>query len=127
MIILKPLIEALNQLKARISGKKQAKNINWVTWAAALLKRRNILIDLSVCAYGNTQIVDRVKPFGAGSIFWSKACDGCSLGSTIIKLHKENKIPPKDLEPFCALLQTGLLTRDSVKPGDIYELPSLRD
>src|SRR5438105_3832761 len=111
MIILKPLIEALNQLKARVSGKEQAKNTNWVAWAAALLKRRNILIDTSICAYGNTQIVDRVKPFGGGSIFWSKACGGCNLGATIIKLHKENRIPTKVLEPFCALLQTGLLTR----------------
>lgn len=94
----------------------------WRAWAAKLLRRRNHLIDLNICAYDKTHLITKVQAFGGGSVFWSSACDGCQLGSLIIKLYKANKNLPQ--HPHCALLQSGLLTQDQVKTGQIYHLPA---
>jgi len=97
----------------------------WRRWAYQVLKRRNFPLDLSICAYGKHHLVDRVKPFGGGYIFWSKACNGCQLGKALINLKQNHGLDPA--YAHCTFLESGLLTRDQVKPGDVYALPSILD
>lgn len=107
-------------------SKSTNSNLNkWRQWAYKILRRRNFPMDLSVCAYGKTQLVDHVKPFGGGYIFWSKACSGCHIGDAIINLYKTNRIGFVPRNKHCVFLESGLLTRDPVKPGDLYILPTL--
>ncbi|SRR5258706_4662344 len=103
-------------------------NLNkWRLWAFKILRRKNFPIDLSICAYGKNQLVDRVKPFGGGSIFWSKACSGCHIGDAIINLYKTDRTEFIPTHKHCLFLESGLLTRDPVKPGDVYILPPFKN
>jgi len=92
----------------------------WRLWAYRILRRKNFPIDLSICAYGKSHIVERTKPFGGGYIFWSKACSGCAIGQAIIDIKKRKNIEPD--KAHCRFLESGLLTRDQIKTGDIYTL-----
>ncbi len=104
-----------------IKTHKQNNTNGWRNWVLKILRRRNILVSLDICAYGKSHLIDRVQPIGGGYVFWSKACDGCQLGKLIIK-NLQTKIKPKTIH--CAFLKSGLLTLDAVKPNMVYKLPA---
>ena len=93
----------------------------WRRWAAHLLRRKNILVDLNICAYGKHHLVERVQKFGTGYVFWSSACSGCKTGKALIAVYKDQKLKASTLH--CAFLKSGLLTKHAVKVGKVCELP----
>jgi len=118
-------LEELTKVLAKIKSQfTQPNNLNkWREWAIKILKQKHLpIFERMFCAYGHAQVVEKVKPFGGGYIFWSRVCGGCPIGSYTIKLLRAGRKIPTDVK-FCSLLESGLLTRDPVKPGDIYTLP----
>ncbi|SRR5213075_2960317 len=113
--------DLLKYLKIQKSGSGETL-ANWRHWACNLLRRRHITVEPSVCAYDKIHLVGKVQSFGGGSLFWSKACSGCELGKLLISTYETFKKVPQDAH--CALLASGLLTRDKVKVGQVYHLPA---
>jgi len=112
------LLQYFNTKKKNSAGVLQ----NWRNWAYRILFRRHVVIEPTICAYDKDHLVGRVQPFGGGSIFWSQACNGCQLGELLIGYYKTFKKVPQS--SHCALLLSGLLTKDQVKPGQVYHLPA---
>jgi hypothetical protein len=117
-------------LKYFQTSKKVSSLDKWRKWARQILRRKNVTVDLSICAYGNEQLIEKVRPFGGGYLFWSKACGGCPIGRGMLKLVVSQRRNPQeilDAPTHCVFLESGLLTRDAVKPGQVYQLPPVTE
>jgi len=101
-------------------GIKHQNKKNWLGWIVKKLSKKGVLIDPQICAYGNTQIVGRVKKYGNGYVFWSKACGGCPIGEQLILNYKNKKELPKDLP--CILLKNALISQTPVAEGEVVML-----
>lgn len=106
--------------KKMVEKIKETKKKRWIWWIINKLHKKGILIDPLICAYGNPQIVGKVKKYGNGYIFWSKACGGCPIGEQLILDYKKKKKLPKDLP--CVLLKNALISVTPVAEGEIVKL-----
>lgn len=99
---------------------KRRKKSKWLAWIIKKLNKKGILADPQICAYGNSQLVGRVKKYGNAYIFWSKACTGCALPAQLIIDYSKTKELPKDLP--CVLLKNALISPTPVAEGEVVQL-----
>ena len=110
----------LETLRSKIRTHKIKKVKRWLKWVSSRLMKKGYLADTDICAYGNDQLVGKVKEFGGGYIFWSKACSGCTVGIIMLEEFKKKKKVPE--QSPCILLKNALITKTKVSEGEVVKL-----